>query len=108
MPDNVQPLEMHLASGEAVHRGDVVDLAPEVGDSIREKQSIVVRFLPEDNQVSLRSLGGRWLTVGLDQIVVPPWDIPEPEMDARDIWGIRDVGCSHLAVNERGQTCQTS
>lgn len=71
MSDHVQPLAMHLPSGDEVHRGDVVDLAPEVGDPIRETQAIIVRLLPEENQVALRSLGGRWLTVGLDQIVVP-------------------------------------
>ncbi len=83
--DTSPSLEMHLPSGGAIHRGDVVALAPEVGDPICETRAIVVRLLPESNQVALRSLGGRWLTVDLDEIVVPPWDIPEPEMDARRI-----------------------
>jgi hypothetical protein len=82
--DDISLLEMRLPSGDAVRLGDVVDLAPEVGDPLCEKRAVVVRMLPEDNQVMLLSMGGTRLTVTLDAISNPLRYIPPQDLRDRD------------------------
>lgn len=76
MSDQLISLEMRLPSGGTVRLGDVVDLAPEVGDPVGEQHAVVVRMLPEYQQVALLTLGGTRLTVDLDEISIPPRDVP--------------------------------
>jgi hypothetical protein len=87
MSDELISLEMSLPSGGAVRLGDVVDLDPEVGDPVGEKHAVVVRMLPEYQQVALMTMSGNRLTVDLDEISIPPWDIPLQDSLVGEIGG---------------------
>jgi hypothetical protein len=104
MPDNIPSMEMHLPLGGAVRLGDVVDLAPEVGDPIGEKRAVVVQLLHQYQQVMLLSLSGQRLTVDLDEISIPLSTIPSAVVNVGTVVALAPDAsvpdCGHLAVVE--------
>ncbi len=104
MVDTYISTTMRLPSGGAVRLGDVVDLAPEVGDPIGEKRAVVVQLLPQYQQVMLLSLSHQRLTVDLDEISIPPSNIPSDVVTVGTVVALAPEAtapdCGHMAVVE--------